>query len=202
MKKKVQLKATKFATSNVPGGIIHTDPAENADKRARYPLVTEEQADILIAAGVAEKMKGEVADEEGGERLLSQQVEKELAKVADADADAERPTGLSTRATTAHASGPAANDMPDPDMPPAGDDDDADKDDPYADLSETDAATAKALEDAHTRGTLNKLATAAEIAEPKKLGNKGQVAAAIVEKTRGFDGGTDAFVAANLPKNS
>jgi len=104
MAKLVQMIALTLFTVNSPttGAILHGDDREQADVRARYPLVSESDAAFLEKNKYAERYDGKVPSEDGTEELsVGEYAARETEGVSEADQSVDQSTALDTRATTA-----------------------------------------------------------------------------------------------------
>lgn len=109
----VQMKALLFLTVAGTRGILHTDPSEKADIRARFPLVSEPDAAILERHKAAERYEGKVPEAgETGDGTTAEGLSVDeragvmVQDTADADQSTNAATGLDTRQTTAFPEGP------------------------------------------------------------------------------------------------
>lgn len=105
MSRMVQMKALLLYTVNsfVNGAILHGDDREGADVKARFPLVSEEDAQRLEREKLAERYEGKVPDEnadDGTGLTLGERAGVMMENVTDADNSVEAPTGMDTRMTT------------------------------------------------------------------------------------------------------
>lgn len=100
----VLMMATTFFTRNSPttGAILHGDDREEADVKARFPLVSEADADYLESEKLAERYDGKVP-EEGvpGSETVNERAGRMADEHMEADQSVEQPTGLDTRGSTA-----------------------------------------------------------------------------------------------------
>jgi hypothetical protein len=109
----VQLMATAFFTRNSPttGAILHGDPRDEADVLARFPQVTEDDADYLEDEGLAKRYDGKLPAEEkrgssrarreAGDETVGQRAARMAEENAEADQSVSQATGLDTRGSTA-----------------------------------------------------------------------------------------------------
>lgn len=102
---KVRMKAVEFGTVNGPYGILHTDP-KGTDPLARNPVVWPEEAQVLITAGLATKVKTvtyEVDDDgnvAGEGNVLGARAAEKLGHVTDAHEQVGSTAALDSRQTT------------------------------------------------------------------------------------------------------
>lgn len=102
----VQMKASTFFTRNSPanGVVLHGDDREKADIAARFPLVTEKDADYLEREGLAERYDGRLPkDASGGDGTgltIDERAGVFTEHHAEAEDSVEDTTGLATRQST------------------------------------------------------------------------------------------------------
>jgi hypothetical protein len=105
----VRMKANRLFTVNSPfnGAILHGDDRKEADALARYPDVSERDAQFLEnhPDKLASRYDGKIDDDDGeaGDVSIGERAGNMVEANADAEASVDATTGLSTRDTTAFA---------------------------------------------------------------------------------------------------